>query len=285
MENEFLANIQQEGEKFDFDSLVKSEEEPAEKPEKETPAESPPEVKPAEAPAPSAEEKPEEAAPEEDAKPEVFAAFHEHPRWKAREKELKQLRQKVDEYEEFKSRVDPLLSKLEKPTEQSQPPQWFTSLFGNDENVWNQYREASMEERKAIRGEIMSELKPLFASVEQTKQQAELVDWAQKQWTALESDPEVKKELQGLGTNLSKIQGEISEIMSKYKPSDDDGNISLKASYELWKEMKKTSPQPNPIVAEKKKIGAISKSKEDNEVRDFKTSADFRGKTIADLID
>ena len=158
MDNEFLANIQQEGTEVDFDKLGTPAE--SETPEKETPAASPAEKEPKEEPEPSPEpkvEEPAKAEPEakEDAK--AFHAFHEHPRWIAREAELKQLREKVDEYEEFKSRVDPILEKLEKPTpEVSSAPQWFTNLFGTDENAWSQYQESSKEERKRIREEILT---------------------------------------------------------------------------------------------------------------------------------
>ena len=280
MENEFMANLQQEGEKaFEAES---------ETPEKETPAESPTEDKPKEEPESSPEPKEEESVqtePEvkEDAK--AFHAFHEHPRWIAREKELEQLRAKVEEYEDFKSRVDPFLQKLEKPEEKSNAPQWFTNLFGTDENAWNQYQESSKEERKRIREEILTELKPDLEVVRATKQQKELNDWANKEWESLGKDEEVKKELKTLGLTLDKVQGEISGIMSKYLPTDESGNISLKKSYAIWKETQ-AKPVKSSVssVSEKKQIATISKSKGESEKKDYLTSADLKGLSIADLI-
>ncbi len=285
MENTFLSNLQQEGIDDPFEGLIK-EETPAESetPEKETPAESAPEIKPEGEPESSPEPKAEEPEVEEDAK--TFHAFHEHPRWIAREEELKQLRSKVEEYDDFKSRVEPFLEKLNEPKkEEMNAPAWFSNLFGDNEDAWNQYREANKAERQQIRDEILKELKPDLEIIRQTKKQSEIQDWADKQWKTLSEDSEVQKELKSMGISLDKVLGEISEVMSKYKPSDDDGNISLKTSYELWKATRKQESKPNPNIAEKKKIAAISKSKEETETKDFKTSEDFRGKSIHDLVE
>lgn len=283
MDNEFLANIQTEGEPFNFDSLQTESEKPeTEAPKGETPAESLPDNKPTEEPAPSAEPKAEDTAePEvkEDAK--VFSAFHEHPRWKALQVELKELREKSNEYDSFKERVNPFIQKFEQP---QTAPQWFQSLYGDNAEAWQQYQEAFKVEKKQIRDEILKELQPDLETLRETKQQKEVQDWANKQWSELGANPEVQKDLKGLNLTLDKVQGEISEVMSKYLPSDSEGNISLKASYELWKQLKKPEVKPSPIVAEKKKVAAISKSKEVEE-RDYRTSADFRGKSIHDLVE
>lgn len=289
MDNKFMSNLQTEGEAFDFDSLSKEGEE-----EKEAPPESAPENKPTEEPESSPEPKEEEPAQaepkaEEDAK--AFYAFHEHPRWKAREEELKQLREQVqsyetkfEEYEKFKTQSEPLLQKLNEPKSE-QAPQWFTSLYGDNQEAWHQYQDATKAERKQIREEILNELKPDLDEIRSLKEQRKVQDWANKQWEALGKDEEVSKDLKSLGKNLDDVQGEISEVMSKYRPSDEDGNISLKASFELWKATRKQEVKPNPAVAEKKKIAAVSKPKESEGERDYRTSADFKGKSIHDLID
>lgn len=269
-----LANLQQaefEGE----EELVESE-----KPEKDTQADSPPGNKPAEAPVSSTEGQ--EEAPKEDAKLEVYTAFHEHPRWKAREEELRQLREKVEEYEEFKSRVDPLLEKLEKPQEGK--PEWFTNLYGDDDNAWKQYQASSEETQRNFEKRIFDKLKPYLETLEATKQESETQKWANEQWSKLGEDPEVQKELRNMGLTLDKVQGEISEVMTKFKPSDEEGNISLRGSYEIWKSTKKPESKPDPIVAEKKKLGAITKPKE-SEGKKYMTSADFKGKSLADLLE
>lgn len=282
-----MANLQQEDDKVNFEGLgdqPEITESPVEKekPEKETPAESPTEIKPKEEPESSPAPKEEEPKAKEDAK--AFHAFHEHPRWIAREKELEQLREKVEEYDEFKERVNPLLKKLE-TVEENNAPQWFVNLFGDDKNAWSQYQESSKEDRKQIREEILDELKPDLEIVRATKQQKELSDWANKEWDKLGKDEEVQKELKTLGISLDKVQGEISAVMSKYLPTDEQGNISVKKSYEIWKETyKPTKPiVSNFEIIEKKKIGAIDKARDEGEKRDYKTSADFKGLSIADL--
>lgn len=276
--NEFLANLQQDTDPFE--GLGDSAE--TEKSQTETETESQPEKKPEGETESSPEPKEEEPKVEEDAK--VFHAFHEHPRWIAREKELQELKKQNEDLLSFKERAEPFLSKFEEKS-QTQAPQWFTSLYGDNQEVWNQYLEASNSEKQKIREEILNELKPDLEEIRSVKKQKELQDWADKQWKALESDAEIQKELKAMNLTLDKVQGEISEVMAKYKPSDEDGNISLKTSYELWKATRKQETKPNPIVSEKKKVAAISKSKEEAEEKDYRTSADFRGKTIHDLVE
>ena len=288
MENEFMANLQQEGDEVKFEGLgdqPEITEAPAEseKEKKETPPESLTEIKPKEEPESSPAPKEGEPEAKEDAK--AFHAFHEHPRWIAREKELEQLREKVEEYDEFKERVNPLLEKLETVKEETNAPQWFVNLFGDDKNVWSQYQESSKEERKRIKEEILGELKPDLEIVRETKQQKDLSDWANKEWDKLGTDEEVAKDLKTFGTTLDKVQGEISSVMSKYLPTDEQGNISVKKSYEIWKDTRKPTAKPNPEIVEKKKIGAIDKTRDEGEKRDYKTSADFKGLSIADLME
>ena len=86
-----------------------------------------------------------------------------------------------------------------------------------------------------------------------------------------------------MGLTFDKVEGEISAVMTKYKPSDEDGNISLKTSYDLWKATRKSEPKPNPSVAEKKKVAAITSSSEPEKPDKLWTSTDFRGRGIHDL--
>ena len=161
-------------------------------------------------------------------------------------------------------------------------------MFGQDENSWNQYRANSNEERKQIIASVRAELKPVIEATERSKQQSELDAWASKEWTALESDPQVLSDLKKLGLHLDKnTQDEIAKVVSKYLPTDEEtGNLSVRKGYEIWKDNKSVSSlRPNPLTNEKKQVAdkTITKSNATEEVKDYKTSADFKGKSFNDL--
>jgi len=286
MSNDFLANLHQEGEPAFEDE--------SEKLEKDTQAESPPEDKSDDEQTESSTEEKKETEDsdslKEDAKEEPVSTedvpFHEHPRWQAREQEFQELKKRNEELLEFQQRAEPLLSRKEEEKPVS-APQWFTNLFGSDDNAWSQYRESSKEEREQIKKEVLTELKPFIETAEKSKKQKELDDWATGEWKSLSEDPEVQKDLKTKGLTLEKIQSDISQVMSKYLPTDEKtGNVSIKKSYELWKDTYKPSVKSSPGVQEKKNIAGrtISKSSEkDNEKKDYRTSEDFRGKTFTDL--
>ena len=280
-ENTFLANLQQEGDSVNLDEVKdtpteEKEEKPAEseKEEKETPTESPTETKPKEDETESPAEEKKEGEPsepkegEEKEKPEVFHAFHEHPRWIAREEELKELK-------EFRERAEPLLEKLEKPVQEetSEIPGWFVTLFGDNKDAWSQYRVHTTKEREELRSEILGE-------IEKEKSRALVEQKKQDEWV----DLEVKK-LKADGLKFDR--DELLKVALDYLPTDKDGNISLKKSYDIYKAMKadKQTVQPSKSVEEKKQVAdkTIKKSTATEENKDFKTSADFKGKSFADL--
>lgn len=259
MDNEFLANIQQEGR---IDTPAEQEIK-----EKETPPESPAETKPEDKPASPAEDKEKGETPEpKEGEPEVFHAFHEHPRWIATQNELKELR-------EFREQAAPLLERLaetpEKQEKSESIPGWFSTLFGTDENAWSQYRQYSQEERQRIKEEVISEVRK-----EEETRIADSKKW--ESWV----DSEVKR-LSDEGKKFDK--NELLKIAVEYKPSDDQGNISFDKAYQILEQTKK--PAPALKADDKKKVAdqTISKGVASEDRKDYKTSADFIGKTFADI--
>ena len=289
MPSEFLANLHQEGERIDEFPLGELENE-----EKETPPAPPAETKPKEETAPPAEEKaegePEPKKGEEVSKekPEIFHAFHEHPRWIARDQELKELREQNEELMRFQERAEPLLKKVDQIQPKEGIPAEFRALYGEDENAWTNFQALTERQQERLLAKFEDRIKPLLDTVETVKRKTELDDWAEKEWKSIEDDPQVKSELKRIGKELNAdTQSEISQIVSKYLPTDEiTGKISLRKGFELWKELK-SAPKvvPNPVVNEKKQIAdkTIKKSKGEEGEKDYRTSADFRGKTFADL--
>ena len=292
MENEFLASVEQESKPITTEDVEKVEDKPAEE-EKGTPAESPTEIKPEDKQTDSpAEEVKDDKPLEDDAKeePVIYHSFEKHPRWKAREEELKELRKTNEKLREFQERAEPLLERIEKaPLEEKSKaiPRWAETL-GWGQGDWDEYRQSTTEDRKQVKEELLKELKPFIEASERSKKQTDLDNWAKKEWKFLEEDSAVKGDLKKLGLTFTKeVQNEISGVITKYLPTDEEtGNISPRKGFEIWKDIKSRTPlKPSEATTEKKKVAnkTIDKTATTLDQKDFRTSADFVGKSFADL--
>lgn len=262
-DNQFLANLQEEGEGNAFTPEKETL-------EKVTPAAPPAGDKPSSEPASPAAGG-DGNPPKEGEDLAVFNAFHKHPRWIEAQEELRGLR-------EFKEKVEPLLPKLEqfqKPTEpQGDIPAWFETLFGRNLEAYELYRKHTAEERKQIREELVKE----FEDKEQAKlkETKKYDDWLEGEVKKLkEKDPSLD-------------EAAVLDIIIKYRPTDDEGRISLTGAYDLWKATAKApdGSKPNQTVVEKKKIadGTIRKSGGSGAKKEFLNSHDLQGKSFADLV-
>ena len=263
MENEFLANLPQEGK-------IETTENPEEgqKEEKETPPASPAEKPEKDEPAPPAEGEKEGESPKE-GEPAVFQAFHKHPRWKALQDELKNLR-------DFRDKATPLLERLgqepqERQEESVEIPAWFSGLFGDNKEAWVKYRSYDAEQRKTLRSEILQEVRQ-----EEERQISE--QKKQEKWV----DDEIQK-LADEGLKFDR--NELLKIALEWLPTDEEGNISFSKAYKILENLKAGKPE-KPSSDEKKKIAdqTMKKSKETDGKKDYKTSADLRYKSFHDLI-
>lgn len=295
MSNDFLANIQHEGETFNFEKLGNKEEQAlveSERQEKETPAESPADTKPkVDETASPAEEKKIDVSetPEEGEKPEVYHAFHEHPRFQALIKEREELKEELSSLREFQRRAEPILKDLSRSEEDKSIPAEFRALYGEDEIAWKNFQALTAKQQEKFLGEIEKKLQPFIESAEKTKQKAELDAWAENEWNALENDPQAKTDLKKFGKTFDDAtKGEIQQVVSDYLPTDPEtGKVSLKRGFDLWKRIQSSSSvvKPNPEVEEKKKIAdaTMKKSSPAEGLKDYKTSADFIGKSFSDF--
>ena len=200
----------------------------------------------------------------------VFQAFHKHPRWLALTQELQELR-------EFREKVNPLLDRLgdrpNKTEETTEIPDWFTELFGDNQGAWKKYRAYDAEQRKQLRTEIFEEMR----SAENHKQQEE------KKWDKWVDSEIQKLEDEGLKFN----RNELLKIALDYAPTGADGNVSLRKAYAILEATKgEKKPELKQPAEEKKKIAdqTMKKGKSDEGRKDFKTHADFTGKSFTDLI-
>lgn len=282
MDNEFMANIQREGERIDSNPEEEAKEPvESEREETDTPPDSPTEKEPSEEPESPTEESVEASETDEE-EPAVYHAFHKHPRWIAREQEMDELKKQNSELLEFKQNVEPLLSKV-KAEEEGIPPE-FTALYGNNPEAWRVYQSLTEKQQDNFLKKVREEFKPLLEVAEQTKKQTESEKWAENQWKEFESNNDVQKELKSMGKKLDDaIQAEIISVLKEYRPTDDQGNLSILKGFEIWKKTK-PAPTPKKSVEEKKNVGDIdSKPSNESEEKGFSTHKDFIGKNFADF--
>lgn len=282
MEDTFLANLEHEG-RINPDARSKEE-------EKETPPVSSAEKEPKDETTSLVEKKGEgeTSDSEKSAKPEVFQAFHKHPRWISAQQELKELR-------DFKERIEPLLSQLDKKPvereEKQQIPTWFIDLFGENADAWAKYRAYNVEERKQIREEILGEVRreAQTASAEVQKWDK----WVSTEFNSLVEDDEISSRAKAIGFDLSKedqlksFRNELSKVAVDYQPSDDENNISFRKAFDIL-ELQKLRKQPDKTgqVDRKKEIAdkTMDKGKSEADKKNFKTSFDLAGKSFRDLV-
>lgn len=271
-QNDFLASLQREGE-------IKPEAEPKEEDKEKNPPASPAENKPKEdekGSQPKEGEKPEvtekdgegagETPPESIDKP---IPFHQHPRWIAQQSELQELR-------DFRDKAMPLLDKLteSKPAEENtEIPEWFTELFGENDAAWKKYRAYDMSQREQLRSEIVTEFQGQSERLAQEEKKAD-------QW---------------LNTEIAKLadeglkfdRNELLKVALEYLPTDNEGNISLKKAYQIMQGVKPAPDPAKPKPADEKKQVAdktMQKGKTDDAPKGYKTSNDLRHRSFTDFI-
>lgn len=239
-----------------LDELKKETEDPfahLNKTETETPAESSPANK-------VEEEKPKEGEDTGDVPntPEKEVPFHEHPRWKARQVEIEELRQ-------FKEEATAKLSALEQKTatqENIEIPKWFTTLYGENAEAWGAWQEADQIQKESWKRELVED------QVRQRQEaQAEEQKW--DQWINVEVE---KLKAEGLTFD----RNELIKAVLDYGPTDENNNYDFKKAYNIL-QATKTVPQ-DKTVETKKRIANMSSSGKSGESapKDYVSSAEIR---------
>ena len=232
-----LANLQSESSETEKKGDDTSSESPAENNESEDGTASPAEG---------------ETSEKGDKEPAVFHAFHEHPRWRAMQKSLKEQEATIEELKKFKESV------LEDGEEKKsgEVPDWFSEVFGEDPNVWKKFKDYDSKREEEIYQRVAGQ----FES--EKKKASEYNAWLDSEMNKLEED----------GKKFDR--NELMKVAHDYFPTNSDGTINLARAYEIMT-LKKGKPSDNSLL-EKKKIAdkTIDKPKS-ADTESFRTPLDF----------
>ncbi len=150
-------------------------------------------------------------------------------------------------------------------------PDWFKEAYGEDANAWSVQQRVIQETAERVKREMIES--------EQKKVQAQQEH--QARWDRYVADQVA--ELEGEGKKFDK--NELLKIALEYQPTDAQGNVSLKKSYDIL-EMRRQAVKEDK-VAPKKAVAALSSApsrQAQPAERDYLTAADLRGKSFRDLI-
>ena len=252
--NEFLANVENEGENLDQVT--------------ETPAESLPESNQTES-TPSSQGEPKKDNTEN----EENLPFHKHPRWKQKQAEIESLRKTIDELAPLRDEVAHLKEEFKQssPKEETPIPQWFLEMFGDNVQAWKVWEKKEAADEARYKSEVLSlkdQIKREFQEEQIQKQEEskKMNQWIDNEINQLESE----------GKKFNK--NELLKVIDDYRPIDEKGNWDFHKAYELL-EMKKQLEAKNNNSQARKQIAALSSSENSSEqsTRDYATNLDFSG--------
>lgn len=249
---EALADVKPEGDTDPFKDLDTKE---ADK-EKETTTESLTEKKPE-------VEEPNQGKNTDDKQ----VPFHEHPRWKEREEELKRLRafeqtasEKLAEFDKIKSAFD------SKSGEKSSIPDWFKHLYGENEVAWQAYSEHSKLEREEMK-------KELIAEQEARREESQKEEQRWNKW--------VEDGLEGLKTLGLEFDRNalLKTMLDNPEKVTREGNFDFNLGYKLYRELNPDTTQANSQARKKIADTATKSSPAEKGSKDFMTSNELRNKS------
>lgn len=243
-----------------------STEEPEE--EKETPTDSSTEETTEESneeetPATDGEQEEETTEPVEE-QSEDNLPFHKHPRWKELHEDNKLLKETVNQLNERLS----TFNTVPEPTEEA--PQWFVNAYGDDPDLYKQYKQAEEQRIADLKQQVIEEIRQ-----EQTSQATQISEYEQK----IESDIQALKDK---GYDFD--ENAVKKIVLDNELFDIEGNLNFKAGYEIYKSQRGSK---NNLKQEAKKQIASKTSPSGGSAeapqKEYRTAEDVRGKNWRSL--
>lgn len=204
--------------------------------------------------------------------------FHKHPRFKELIDEKNTLK---DSLEAAMSEINKLKEPKENPEEIPKIPDWFSRIFGDSEEAWQNYYEQTKREKEEI-------VKTVFSALEKRQEKVKEEETKWNQWV----DSEVKR-LEESGEEFDRK--ELLKIMVDYTPSDNSGNLDFDKGLKLYKQLgnkkqaekKELDDKKKETNSVRKKIAdtTVSKSKKDTSKDGIVSFGDVRFKSFDQLAD
>lgn len=198
--------------------------------------------------------------------------FNKHPRFKEIVDENRHLKEAVEsmakQQREFFERVTP----RPKP-EAPQAPEWFTKAYGEDPSLWDAYSRATAEQQKSIAEQVKREI---YEEQQRYRSQMEAERKEMDEW--------VERSIDGVrdahGVDLRSDQDLMNRVIKfavEFKPTDDEGAISLAKAYEIYTKLNPAQGQ-DKAVAEKKAVAdrTMSGKQSPSSGKDYFTRHDLR---------
>lgn len=197
-----------------------------------------------------------ESSPD-DKQDEEKIPFHKHPRWIAKQREIEELKAKIESIE------GTVESRRESDEEEVvEMPQWFVDLYGEDPEAYQAYliaeeaREQEREER-------------LLSRISRQKEEETEREQQQQQWVTdqLESLHEEGEEFD---------DNALMKVMVKYAPSDEEGNLDFNKGLDILKQIQGGNAKPDATAAKKRIASDTTPSGGEIGSQDVATSDTFR---------
>lgn len=181
----------------------------------------------------------EEENVEEEEKTPKFDKKETSERFQVLTQHNKELKAKVEEMEAWKEEIESKLSSKEEEQEQSQIPEWFSSVMGENEEAWKGFMGMTEKMQEKVLSRIQDQ------TLEE-RQAEEAEAKAGEEW--VDNQLELVKETHG---ELSKSDlNKLMSVVEKFVPTDENGNLDFLKGYEIMKLMNPTKSDTRKAIVD-----------------------------------
>lgn len=195
--------------------------------------------------------------------------FHKHPRWIERENELRILRERDEERARELEEIRSLTSKSQESTN---VPEWFKTLYGDNEVAWQQYSEHERERTEEIERRVLERQER--EKIEKAQEAERWDKWVDAQLDTLEAE----------GHQFDR--NKLMKTMLEFKPTDENNNFDFRAGLKIYQALER--PEPNVKSEARKQLAdtaTASSNKGEAPRKTYMTQADLRNKSWSNLLD
>lgn len=180
--------------------------------------------------------------------------LHKDERFKSLIAERNRLREEREQWLEEKAKFyEERATVTTKSTEVQSKPSWFQKYFGDDEEAWQGFQGMNAKAKAEAKQEALEELRQ--ESRQQEEQQKYWQTWVQDKLNEL-------KETEG-----DFNENELTDVMRRFKPTDEQGNLDFRAGLNILR-LEKGTQEKLKGVAKKKVAATLGTDKGKTEPQD-----------------